>query len=140
MKRRYEQTVGGGWVVVLIPETQEDLDEIDRMASRGEVDTSASFGDRRAEVAAAAPRLSRLQHRILAWLAAEEQRTRGTVSASYQDLVHVLAHDKGNLSHSLKGLEAKGLVTVTRTTGGKAEVVDMTPAGRREVVNKAISS
>ena len=143
MKRRYEQTVGGGWVTVLIPETQEDQAEIERMATRGEVDTSASFGDRRDEVAGAAPRLSHLQRRILAWLVAEEQRTRGTMSASHQDLVHALValgFDKGNLSTSLKGLEAKGLVTVTRTTGGKAEVVDMPPAGRREVVNKAISS
>ena len=41
----------------LIPETQEDLEEIDRVAIRGEVDTDASFGDRRAEVAMAAARL-----------------------------------------------------------------------------------
>jgi DNA-binding MarR family transcriptional regulator len=76
-------------------------------------------------------RLSRLQHCILAWLAAEEQRTRGTMSASHEDLVHALAHDKGNLSHSLKGLEAKGLIHITRTTGGKAEAVDLTPEGRQ---------
>jgi DNA-binding MarR family transcriptional regulator len=133
MKRRYEQTVGGGWVAVLIPETQEDLDEIDHIAIRGEVDTSASFGDRRAEVAEAAPRLSRLQRRILAWLAAEEQRTRGTMSASHKDLVHALAHDKGNLSTSLKGLEAKGLVRITRTPGGQAQAVDLTPEGRNRV-------
>jgi DNA-binding MarR family transcriptional regulator len=132
MRRRYEQTVGGGWMAVLIPETQEDLDEIERMASRGEVDTSASFGDRRAEVAGAAPRLSRLQRRILAWLAAEEQRTRGTVSASHEALV-ALGVDKGNVSTSLKGLEAKGLVTITRTPGGKAEAVDLTREGRTRV-------
>ena len=53
MKRRDERTVRGGGVAVLIPETQEDLEEIERMAIRGEVDTYASFGDRRAEVAAA---------------------------------------------------------------------------------------
>jgi DNA-binding MarR family transcriptional regulator len=76
-------------------------------------------------------RLSLLQRRILAWLAAEEQRTRGTMSASYADLVHALAHDKGNLSHSLKGLEAKGLIHITRTAGGKAEAVDLTPQGRQ---------
>jgi DNA-binding MarR family transcriptional regulator len=50
--------------------------------------------------------------------------------ASHEDLVHTLAHDKGNLSHSLKGLEAKGLVTIARTPGGKAEAVDLTPEGR----------
>jgi hypothetical protein len=44
MKRRYEQTVGGGWVAVLIPETQEDQEEIERMAMRGEVNDYASLG------------------------------------------------------------------------------------------------
>ena len=81
----------------------------------------------------AAARLSRLQRRILAWLAAEEQRTRGTMRAGHEDLVHALAHDKGNLSHSLKGLEAKGLVTIARTPGGKAEAVDLTAEGRNLV-------
>jgi predicted MarR family transcription regulator len=45
-------------------------------------------------------------------------------------------HDTGNVSTSLKGMEAKGLVTITRTPGGKAEAIDLTPAGYREVVNK----
>ena len=80
-----------------------------------------------------APHLSRLQRRTLAWLVAEDQRTRGTMSASHEDLVRAMAHDKGNLSASLKGLEAKGLVTITRTPGGKAEAVDLTPAGRHRV-------
>jgi DNA-binding MarR family transcriptional regulator len=77
----------------------------------------------------ACTRLSRLQRRILAWLAAEESRTRGTMAASHQDLTRALAHDKGNLSTSLKGLEAKGWVTITRTPGGLAEAVDLTAAG-----------
>jgi hypothetical protein len=50
MKRRYERTVRGVWVEVLIPETSEDLEEIERRTLQGEVDASASFGDRRAEV------------------------------------------------------------------------------------------
>ena len=50
MNRRYERTVRWGWVEVLIPETSEDLGEIQRRTLRGEVDASASFGDRRAEV------------------------------------------------------------------------------------------
>jgi hypothetical protein len=75
-------------------------------------------------------RLSRLQRYILAWLLAEAQRTRGTMAASHQDLVWALCHDKGNLSTSLKGLEAKGLVTIARTPGGKAEAVDLTVTGR----------
>jgi len=78
-------------------------------------------------------RLSRLQRRILAWLWAEHRRTRGTMAASYQDLVHALAHDKGNLSTSLKGLEAKGLVRITRTPGGQAEAVNLTAEGRNRV-------
>jgi DNA-binding MarR family transcriptional regulator len=91
-------------------------------------------------MAVAPERLSRLQRRILAWLAADEQRTRGTMSADHADLVRALVargHDTGNLSTSLKGLEAKGLVTITRTPGGKAEAVALTPAGRRQVARLA---
>jgi DNA-binding MarR family transcriptional regulator len=64
----------------------------------------------------AAERLSQLQRRLLAWLVAEDQRLRGTMAASHQDLIRALAHDKGNVSTSLKGLEAKGLITITRTS------------------------
>jgi hypothetical protein len=45
--------------------------------------------------------LSRLQRRILAWLAPEEQRIWGMMAASHEDLVH----DKSNLSHSLANKE-----------------------------------
>jgi DNA-binding MarR family transcriptional regulator len=82
-------------------------------------------------------RLSALQRRILAWLAAEGQRTRGTMSASYSELRQALAHDKGNLSHSLRNLEAKGLVRMVRTPGGKAEALDLTPQGRKLVAHLA---
>jgi DNA-binding MarR family transcriptional regulator len=78
-------------------------------------------------------RLSRLQRRILAWLAAGDQRTRGTMAASHQDLVHAVGGDKGNVSTSLKGLAAKGLITITRTPGGRAEAVDLTAEGRTRV-------
>jgi DNA-binding MarR family transcriptional regulator len=81
-------------------------------------------------------RLSRLQRRILAWLLAEEQRTRGTMAADHQDLVRALVAegtDKGNLSTSLKGLEGKGLITITRTPGGRAEAVTLTREGRNRV-------
>jgi DNA-binding MarR family transcriptional regulator len=84
-------------------------------------------------MAMAPERLSQLQHRILVWLLAEHQRTRGTMAASHMDLVQALAHDKGNLSTSLKGLEAKGLVRITRTPGGQAEAVDLTAEGRNRV-------
>jgi DNA-binding MarR family transcriptional regulator len=82
----------------------------------------------------AEPRLSRLQGRILTWLVAEEERTRGTMAADHQALVRALValgFDKGNVSTSLKGLEAKGLVRITRTSGGKAEAVDLTAEGRQ---------
>jgi DNA-binding MarR family transcriptional regulator len=68
----------------------------------------------------ATERLSRLQHRILAWLLAENQRLRGMIAAAHQDLVRAMVaqgFDKGNVSTSLKGLEAKGLVTITRPPG-----------------------
>jgi DNA-binding MarR family transcriptional regulator len=90
-------------------------------------------------MAMAPERLSRLQHRILAWLVAEDQRTRGTMAASHVDLVRALAHDKGNLSTSLKGLEAKGLVTIARTPGGRAEAVNLTPEGRTRVAARTAS-
>jgi hypothetical protein len=41
--------------------------------------------------------------------------------------------DKGNLSTSLKGLEAKGLVTIRRTPGGRTEAIDLTAEGRKQV-------
>jgi hypothetical protein len=49
----------------------------------------------------AAPRLSRLQRCILAWLAAEDQRTPSPMAASHADLVRALVargHDTGNVS------------------------------------------
>jgi hypothetical protein len=55
------------------------------------------------------------------------------MAASHEDLVHALAHDKGNLSHSLHNLAAKGLVTIARTPGGQAQAVDLTAAGRQRV-------
>lgn len=50
-------------------------------------------------------RLSHLQRHILAWLVQEEQRTRGTMAASHQELVSALGADKGNISYSLRRLE-----------------------------------
>ena len=81
----------------------------------------------------AVKRLSRLQRRILAWLAQEAQRTRGTRRASHQDLVHALGVDKGNLSRSLGRLEGLALITIARTPGGKAEAVTLTRRGRQVV-------
>jgi DNA-binding MarR family transcriptional regulator len=85
-------------------------------------------------------RLSRLQRRLLAWLWADAQRTRGTMAASHADLVRALVargHDTGNVSTSLANLEAKGLITITRMPGGKAEAVELTPEGRHQVARLA---
>ena len=78
-------------------------------------------------------RLSRLQRLILVWIVAEDQRTRGTMAADHRALVQAMGHDKGNVSRSLRGLEAKSLVRITRTPGGKAEAVDLTAEGRNQV-------
>jgi DNA-binding MarR family transcriptional regulator len=87
-------------------------------------------------MAMAPERLSRSQRHILAWLVAEGQRMRSTMAASYPDLVQALVAqgvDKGNVSTSLTGLEVKGLVTIARTPGGRAEAVDLTVEGRHRV-------
>ena len=67
---------------------------------------------------------------------AEDVRLWGTMAAEHQALVRALVAfgvDKGNVSTSLKGLEAKGLVRITRTPGGKAEAVNLTREGRDRV-------
>ena len=64
------------------------------------------------------------------------------MAASHEDLVRALGargHDKGNVSTSLTGLEAKGLVRITRTAGGKAEAVDLTAEGRNRVARLTAS-
>jgi hypothetical protein len=64
----------------------------------------------------AAQRLSRQHKRILQWLAADYQRTRGMITSSRQDLVRALPGDKGNISHSLQTLEARGLIAISRSS------------------------
>jgi DNA-binding MarR family transcriptional regulator len=61
------------------------------------------------------------------------------MAASQAKLVSALAYDKGNVSTSLKGLAAKGLVTITRTPGGHAEAVDLTAEGRQRVARLTAS-
>jgi len=78
-------------------------------------------------VAMAPQRLSRLQRRILIWLKVQYIRTKGTVSPSNQELVAALSDiDKTSISRTLKNLEAKGLISVGRTPGGKAEYLVLT--------------
>jgi len=72
-------------------------------------------------------RLSHLQRRILSWLEAEHIRSKGSVSPGNQALVAALSDiDKTSISRTLKNLEAKGLVSVGRTPGGKAEYLVLT--------------
>ena len=83
-------------------------------------------------------RLSQLQRRILLWVDAEEQRTRRTVSPSYEELIQalrVVGVDKGNASKSVRNLEEKALVMVGRTAGGMAEFLRLTSEGRNVVSN-----
>jgi DNA-binding MarR family transcriptional regulator len=79
----------------------------------------------------AARRLSRRQKRILQWLAADHQHTRGMITSSHQVLVRVLPGDKGNISHSLHTLEAQGLIVIGRSPGGKAESLWLTLEGQK---------
>jgi DNA-binding MarR family transcriptional regulator len=79
----------------------------------------------------AARRLSRRQKQILHWFAADFQRTRGMITSSHQALVHAIPGDKGNISHSLQTLEARGLLVISRSPGGKAESVWLTSEGQK---------
>ena len=68
----------------------------------------------------AAWRVSRLQRRILGWLAADHQQTRGMIVSSHEDLVKALPADKGNLSRSLRTLAERGwIVSRSREVRGE---------------------
>ena len=77
--------------------------------------------------------LSRLQKRILCWLDTEERRTDRVFSSSHQKLVQALPNAKGNISHSLRLLEARGWVEIGRSPGGQAENVRLTSEGLQKV-------
>jgi hypothetical protein len=77
-------------------------------------------------------RLSQLQRRILRWLAADEQRTRGMITSSHPELVAAVPSAKGNISHSLRRLETQGLIAMIRTPGGKTESLYLTATGRQK--------
>ena len=90
----------------------------------------------------AARRLSQLQRHILRCLLTQYQRTQGVIAMGHRELVQTLGHDKSNISHSLRTLEARGLIAIGRTPGGKADSLDLTAEGRKlasklhKVVNK----
>jgi hypothetical protein len=82
-------------------------------------------------------RLSRLQKRLLAWLQHDYQRTQGRTSSSHHELVRALPGDKGHLSRSLHTLEARGLLVIGRSPGGKAEYIILTLAGQHQAAQLA---
>ena len=81
----------------------------------------------------AARRLSRLQRHILSRLFAEYQRTQGGLIMGHYALVQLLGSGKSTISHSLRTLEARGLIAISRTPGGQANSVDLTSEGRKMV-------
>jgi hypothetical protein len=83
------------------------------------------------KIAMAAQRLSRRQQHILPWWAADHQRTRGIITRSHQDWGRAWPGDKGNSSQSLRTREARGLLVVGRSPGGKAASVWLTSEGQK---------
>ena len=79
----------------------------------------------------AARRFSQLQNRMLTWLAADARRTGGVILSSHQDLVIALQRDKANISHSLRTLEARGLLVIGRSRGGQAAYLYLTSEGQK---------
>jgi DNA-binding MarR family transcriptional regulator len=77
----------------------------------------------------ATPRVSGLQKQMRRWLLADQPRTRGVLASSHAELVKALGGDKGNISHSLRTLEARGWIVLGRTSGGRAESLYLTPTG-----------
>ena len=62
-----------------------------------------------------------------------EARSRGIIAASHVELVRAVGGNKGNMSISVRNLEAKGLVVMSRTRGGKAEAVALTREGKNRM-------
>jgi hypothetical protein len=79
--------------------------------------------------AMAARRLARRQKQMRQGCAAAPQRPRGLVRSSPQELLRAWPGDKGHISPSLSTLEARGLLGISRSPGGKAEAVWLTPEG-----------
>lgn len=79
----------------------------------------------------AARRLSKLQRQILSSMWTQDERTQGGISTGHLELVQTLGRDKSNVSHSLRTLEARGLITIGRSPGGQATHLNLTPEGRK---------
>lgn len=76
-------------------------------------------------------RLSKLQRHILDHMWAQYERTHGGISTNHLELAKSLGRDKSNVSHSLRTLEARGLIIIGRSSGGQASHLDLTPEGRK---------
>ena len=83
----------------------------------------------------AAERLSRLQRRMLQWVYEVEASRGGFYRPGYNELRQALGGNKGNMSVSLRNLEAKGLIKVYRTSGGQASTVWLTEEGKNRASN-----
>jgi DNA-binding MarR family transcriptional regulator len=85
----------------------------------------------------ATQRLSRLHQHILQWLALDQQRTKGFILSSHEELVKALRGDKGTISRSLRTLEARGWLVIGRSPGGKAHHLTLTPEGHKRAAEIA---
>ena len=87
----------------------------------------------------ATQRLSQLHQRILQWLVADHQRTKGFILSSHEEWVKALQRDKGTINRSLRLLEARGWLVIGRSPGGKAHHLTLTPEGQKRAAEVAKS-
>ena len=85
----------------------------------------------------ATQRLSHLHRRILQWLAADHQRTKGVIVSSHEELVKALRRDKGNISRSLRTIETRGWLIIGRSPGGKAQHLTLSTEGHKRATKVA---
>ena len=76
-------------------------------------------------------RFSRLQCYSLKCSMAAYRRSQGGTILGHYELVQALGGDKSHVSHSLRTLEARGLMVIRRTPGGQANSVNLTAAGQK---------
>jgi DNA-binding transcriptional MocR family regulator len=77
----------------------------------------------------ATQRLSQLHKRILQWLVADHQRTKGFILSSHEELVKALPRDKGTISRSLRLVEARGWIVIGRSPGWQSAPSHAHPRG-----------
>lgn len=87
----------------------------------------------------AARRLSNLQCQILGQIWTQYERTQGGISTAHLEWVQTLGRDKSHVSHSLRTLETRGLMTLGRSPGGQAFYLDLAPEGENRPPNSVKS-